>query len=315
MTPALVTVGLAILVLRGQLKQIPVADALFEAAKSGEATSLALFFGVALTLAVTLAYSALPMYRLLEGYYLPRPIAEAWRQKHQQRLTRLLALREIERESGIRPSGYSIEKLMAYPDEQAFIMPTMLGNSLRTLERFGVSRYGCDSQLLWYELQALAPESIRQDTHEGRAPVDFFISAIGCLGVLISLCLILAVTVDGRTAPLVLAVASAILIRGAYASAVRNMKDWAASVKALVNLCRFDVAERMRLEVPWWREGERHMWEQYIGAIEYNNASFITSYDDYRRAFFEHHFKGDISGSTVVNDSQGGVQSLDQEQS
>lgn len=287
MTPAVVTLGLAVLVLRPQLKQIPLASDLFQAASPGGVTGIAIFLGVALSIAVFLAYSSLPLYRLLEGYYLPRAFALAWKARHQQRRERLLGLREIEEESGIRPKGYSEELLMAYPDDPQFVMPTMLGNALRTLERFGVTRYGCDSQLLWYELQAVAPASIRQDTHEGRAPVDFFVSAIGCLGLLVVLCLALAVVVDDRVSPIILALVSVILLRGAYSGAVRNMKDWAASVKALVNLCRFDVADRMRLDVPWWLEGERHMWEQYIGAIEFNDSAFSGRYDDYRRAFVE----------------------------
>lgn len=285
--PAFVTVGLATLVLGENLQDFGPFEGLYRAAGEGEGTAIAVFAGVALTLAVLLAYSALPLYRLLEGYYLPKGVAERLKARHRQHWHRLRELRLLRQETGVTPRGYDVERLLAYPDDPAYIMPTRLGNALRTLERFGESRYGCNSQLLWYELQAVAPQSIRQDTHEGRAPVDFFVSAIGCLGILlvISTSVALSPNATGRGGALALLVASIVLLRVSYGAAVRNMKDWANSVKALVNLCRFDVAERMQLEVPWWIEGEKHMWKQYTGFIEFGDARYARSYDDYRRAF------------------------------
>lgn len=282
LVPAAVAVALAALVLGDELATMGTFHTIFDFASAGELAATAAFIGVTFTLAVLLAYSALPIYRLLEGYHLPRSISTRMRNRHIRKWRRLNALQDLSDETGISVPGLNAEILLSYPDEEQFIMPTRLGNSLKALERFGSSRYGCDSQMLWYELQAVAPEALREDTSQGRAPVDFFVGSVTCFSALVCVSLVVGILRQDLGAG-ALALIAALVVVASYQGAVRNMKDWANSVKALVNLCRLDVAARLGLVPPWDREGERHMWEQYIGAIEYNDPRFAHEYDEYRR--------------------------------
>ena len=71
-----------------------------------------------------------------------------------------------------------------YPEASSDVLPTRLGNGHRAFERYGESRYGLDSQSLWYELLAVAPPTSRSEVDETRSPVDFFISAMVHLAML-----------------------------------------------------------------------------------------------------------------------------------
>jgi hypothetical protein len=281
--PSAITLGLFWVFLLPKIRTAGPVVAVTTHAHSDLGKVVIFFFAVA-TLSILFAYSSLIIYRILEGYHLPGSLRRLLVQRHIRKWTRLKALDAYEQRTGRTPKGLDRERLASYPDQPEFFMPTLMGNALRTLERFGVTRYGLDSQLLWYELQGVAPATVRLDTEEGRAPVDFFVSAIVHLSALAAASIWIAVVADsGRGGPIILAVVSMVLVPIAYRSAVKNMKEWANSVKALVNLCRIDMASRIGLTVPNEIEGERHMWESYIGAIEYNDDRFLPYYDSYRR--------------------------------
>lgn len=254
-------------------------------AGSGTGAFVAIFALATLIMAVIAAYTALPLYRLLEGYHLPKGIATTLRNRHIREWRRLKLLEEFYDTTGRPVKGYSPDAMLAYPPTIADIMPTQLGNALRSLERFGVSRYGLDSQLLWYELQGVSSPQVRLDTEEGRGPVDFFVSSIAHLALLATLGTYVGVRYSDQPQNygILIALVSLALIPLAYRNAVKNMKDWANSVKALVNLNRQALATALGMSMPATLEEERHMWESYIGAIEWGDQRFIEYYDDYRR--------------------------------
>ena len=74
-----------------------------------------------------------------------------------------------------------LEKRHSFPIHRKQVVPTKSGNAIRTLEEYGFDRYRLDSQVLWTELWASVPESLRQDHDRARAGVDFFVNTLDLL--------------------------------------------------------------------------------------------------------------------------------------
>jgi hypothetical protein len=242
------------------------------------------FFALAVvTLSVTFAYTSLPVYRLLEGYTLPSGLKSMLLRRRLRAWYRLKA--RVESLPDDHPeSGVLIERLAAYPDTQDEILPTRLGNALRGMERYGVSRFGLDSQILWYELQAVTPPNLRRDAEDARASVDFFVAAILHYSLLGILAAAVAVATGGLGSAVVVA-GCLLVVPASYHEAVRNVGEWRAAVQALVNLGRVVLPEALGLRQETTFEAERRMWESYAGIVVYGTEGFDLAYLNSRRAF------------------------------
>ncbi len=105
---------------------------------------------------------------------------------------------------------------------------------LTAMESWASERYRLDSLLMWHELQGVSRDSVRRGTDEGRAPVDFFVSSIAHMALLlIASLLIAALMPQARVRAVVIAATALLVIPASYRLAVKNMVDWAQSVKAI----------------------------------------------------------------------------------
>ncbi|MGW2489579.1 hypothetical protein ACWCV9_20520 [Streptomyces sp. NPDC001606] len=204
-----------------------------------------------------------PLYRLLEGYALWPPAA--YERGCRTQLAR--RRRTAERLAGI-PAGSTIrrgllaEKLSRYPVSDEQIAPTRLGNAIRRFEEYGHDRYRLDTQVLWNELMSAAPEWARRQHDTARTSVDFFVALLyGHAAVAGAACAALA---SGRADRPVLVVTGVVLILLMplwYHAAVAATDEWAAAMRALVNLGRKPLAEALGLVLPGDLEQERAMWQ------------------------------------------------------
>ncbi|MCP4308976.1 MAG: hypothetical protein GY788_29710 [bacterium] len=231
-----------------------------------------------------LAYSSLPAYRILEGYLVPDTIRR--RLVARQIRRRDLLRRQVERfkETSQLADPLALEKLAMYPVDNSQVLPTRLGNALRAMETFGTSRYGLDSQQMWYELLGVSSSTAKESTEDGRAPVDFFVGSVVAMSVLVVLGLIVAATTPSEEVGLAVAAVALLMIRPAYLGAVRNMKDWAMSVKALVNLGRIPLAAGLGMRPRQdTLADERAMWANYLWGVEWLDPVYEAGVDAYRR--------------------------------
>lgn len=229
--------------------------------------AVGLFAVAVLLLSIIFAYTSLPVYRALEGYTLPHKLRRRLLRRRTREWYRLRAL--VERNAGSATErGVLLERLAGYPGSADDLMPTRLGNALRGMERYGVDRFGLDSQHLWYELLAVAPDNLRRDTEDARASVDFFLSAIVHMVLLAVVAAGVAVGTDGITSALV-AVVSLILIPIAYQRAVLNVGEWRAAVQALINTSRFKLPPVLGLQVADDLAAERRLWRAYTRFVVY----------------------------------------------
>ena len=218
---------------------------------------LAAFALATFTLAVLFAYCSLPLYRVLEGYTLPRKVKRTLIGVQLRKWQRLKARAELSRDRTDRQLAF--EKLQNYPSSAQLILPTRLGNTLRAMEMYGKARFGLDSQTLWYELQASTSPALRRDIEDGRASVDFFVSSIAHLASLAVASGAVALWIHSLVAGTVTAV-SLLLIYPAYLAAVHNVGEWRNTVRAAVNTGRQDLADSLLLRLPTAMEDEVLLW-------------------------------------------------------
>lgn len=279
--PSVVTLGLFSIFVLPRVGDLYPFDRLIDLSEDSSAAAALLFAFFVLVLSMLFAYSSLPIYRLLEGYSLPKRLQTRLIRRHVRAWHRLKWQEQRALDADDVPDGLLKERLNAYPVTANRIRGTRLGNALTAMESFGVTRYGMDSQSLWYELQAVSPDTVRRQTEEGRSPVDFFVSSIAHFSLFALACTGLAIVQQDLTL-LVFASFAALLLPLNYNLAVRNVKDWAGAVRALVNLGRRPLAEAVGLRMPTKLEDEREMWAGFHWAIEELDARSIPVYDSFR---------------------------------
>ena len=223
--------------------------------------------GASTALALLLNSVQTPLYRMLEGYLWPERLQV--RRIEAQRTAKADAARRADQSDGLLrlvllETGYE-----RFPVADDQIAPTRLGNAIRRLEEYGFDRFRLDSQLLWEELVAVAPESVVAAVDRARAKVDFFV----CLTYVTVLFVVATVVVAAATGwgwpgLWITALAAALTWWPWYRLAIATTDDWAYHVKALVNVGRFPLAAALGLRVPVEVAEERKMWTLVGSLVE-----------------------------------------------
>lgn len=222
----------------------------------------AAMLATAAVLGIVLAAARTPLYRVLEGHTLwPRKLVEYRIAAHRKRRQQLAKDQECATLTGhgVR-AGILYERLARYPVNDGQFAPTTLGNAIRGFETYAGDRYQLDSQLLWHDLNAAAPDRVVTAVENARTNADFFVCLLyggivsGILGVAVAIFV-------GPTANAYVAVLSGVLLPAvSYRMAVLATDEWGAAVRALVNHSRGPVAKSFGLTIPADLAEERLMW-------------------------------------------------------
>ena len=221
-----------------------------------------ILLAVAVVAGLVLAAAQAPLYRILEGYILwPAKLADRRIEKHQERRRRLVQEQEAaaKTERGVH-AGLLYERAARYPVKDKQVAPTALGNAIRRFETYAGDRYQLDSQLLWHDLTAAAPERAETAVDNARTNVDFFVCLLygGAVTTLFGLGVAAVGHATVRTwVAIVAGVAIAVVC---YRLAVLATDEWAAAVRALVDHGRRGVAAAFGLSIPSDLNEERLMW-------------------------------------------------------
>ncbi len=229
---------------------------------SSQSSTMTLLLICAVLLGLVLSALQQPLFRILEGYTL-------WPQRAYDRGLRTQRARRQRLTERVAEPGQPAlrlavlqEKLSRYPVSDEQITPTRLGNAIRRFEEYGHDRYRLDTQVLWNELTSVAPQPAVRQTETARTPVDFFVALLygHALLALVSLA---ALADDDRDVGLLTATAviALALIPVWYRSAVVATDEWAAAVRALVNVGRRPLADALGLVLPKELAEERRMWQ------------------------------------------------------
>jgi len=293
--PTAINLAILAIAIGPSLRKTPMAD---QIATAPAGTKTLLLLSASVLLGLILNALQIPLYRILEGYLLWPARLYARRSRHHRdkrreladELTRMRRARRTaagrsqagedpaqgapspDRTASNAPDPREVvatatqqallgERLARYPVEEDQVTPTRLGNAIRRLEEYAYDRYRLDSQVLWNELTATAPEQARRQVDIARTSVDFFIALLYGHTVLVAVALCTTST-ESADLPTLLGTAGVLcaLCLIWYRAAVAATDEWAAAVRALVNLGRHPLAQAMGLDLPQSIEEEREMW-------------------------------------------------------
>jgi hypothetical protein len=153
---------------------------------------------------------------------------------------------------------------------------------MRAVERYGLDTYSLDTQVLWYELGAVAPESLQEDMQSARGMVDFFISLAVLAGVYTATAAGLALwRLDWRYG--LGAVIGLLLARAAYLRAVRHVLELGKAQQAIVNVSRGKLADVYGLALPIPIDDEREMWSALTAFVRSGDAKDAKALEVWRK--------------------------------
>ena len=223
--------------------------------------------------------------QLYEGYVIPgmlRPFAQRAVEWHVRRYNEISGF-SLDESVGAAGSGENQESeasaaepvdvdsedvYVLYPSDPEHVMPTRLGNIIRSAEEYSMSRYHADYLLIWPRLAHLCTDRFIADYESVRASVDFMI-VVSFLGALFA-------ATGGSTAVVfgnsVLVFASLTLTgamvawigyRGALSAAV----EYGEQMRASVDLYRWSLLRQLGYPPPSGIENEQGFWEDFEATL------------------------------------------------
>lgn len=167
----------------------------------------------------------------------------------------------------------SYQLFYSYPPKENLIMSTRLGNTLKAAEYYSTTAYGMDSNFWWPRLWSLLPDRMRKEVNESLIPVVALLNFAS---------LIVAVAIFGSAylwqvgynwqAWLVMMV-SIILAFISYRAAVAQAENYGETVRAAIDLYRFDLLKALHQSLPKTRDEEIACWKTLLFWLYISNPS------------------------------------------
>jgi hypothetical protein len=252
--PSAAGVTFVALVLLPAANHEPVATTLSEVDTVGQA---ALFVLAMLLVSFLLDSVSLPLARLLEGYTLPKPLADRLKQRQRRRWEALRAeIAAADKETALRLRG----KLNSYPRSEEYLLPTRLGNALRAGETYGWEQYRISTVDLWTRLVAVAEQRTVDQIQQARVRLDLFLALIW-LSLVLSPVTIGVSIWSAQPALLWWLVPLVGLLPVWYGRAVAAVSWYSQGMQAMVDLSRGKLAASLGIRLPGTIAAERRIWE------------------------------------------------------
>lgn len=194
------------------------------------------------------------LYQVLEGHLLWPDWLKRWGTTRQQRKRQ----RVVDRAVGDQASH--VWSTMRFPASSDDVVPTALGNSIRRFETYASDRYSLDAITLFHQLAAHTPGPVLKAQEQARASVDFAVCVVWTTSIAATLSIGAWIFVAPDARLLVFGLVGYLAAVGAYRLAVVSADEWAAAVRAQVDLGRVGLAGSFGLYLPDDLAEEREMW-------------------------------------------------------
>ncbi|WP_457971599.1 hypothetical protein [Arthrobacter sp. D1-17] len=212
---------------------------------------------VSVAVGFLLAALQTPLYKILEGYWLwPKPLKDSGTAR--QKRIRAKLIEEAQESGPDNEPNHWVEMRFSSIDNQ--LAPTAFGNAMRRFETYAVDRYYLDSQTLWHHLAASAPEYIVKAEASARTNVDFAVALTWLSSLLAAVAGATWIMQPNDSGLIVSFFLAAVAAYGAYRLAILGTDEWAATVRAQVDLGRVKLAESMGYKLPKSLHNERALW-------------------------------------------------------
>lgn len=260
-----------------------------------KASSAIILTAVVLVLSVVLYMLNVPVIRLYEGYpwiksWIGTKLADAKRKRlndAQQLRSLINSLRKEIRLHHLQVPDEDLEDLIEaqrelarmandqYPSGGAFVLPTRLGNVIRSFETYPLHQYGLPLIAVWPRLQAVIPTTYAQALDGAQTSFNFMLNCSflsGMLAVLLTICGLRwrhpwQAGVDHTWIAWLIVVI--VLSRLFYNAAIGQAAEWGTQVKTAFDLYRGSLLTQLGYELkPETPAEERRIWE----AINYKLA-------------------------------------------
>jgi len=128
------------------------------------------------------------IYRFLEGYAFPEPVAKLLKARNIKRLMRArhevetLYYKWAEQGSAFSVSDFNryrtlrLKLVVGMPSSEDDVLPTRFGNAIRAFEVYPRDVYGVDGVVMWFRLAAVMPKEFVDQIQDQRSYVDFFVN-------------------------------------------------------------------------------------------------------------------------------------------
>ena len=151
-----------------------------------------------------------------------------------------------------------------YPAQAARLLPTRLGNMLRSAEDYPITTYGMDAVFWWPRLFPLLPEAVQTRIEDALTPLLALLN----LATLISL-----VSVDGVLylwraraggwwGPIAVLAGGLFLAWLSYQGAVTQAWEYGQRIRSAIDLYRLDLLKALHQSMPKTPREERALWER-----------------------------------------------------
>lgn len=167
-------------------------------------------------------------------------------------------------------SAYRRSIQHAYPNDRSLILPTRLGNAIRSFEYYSDREYGIDSIEIWPRLVAVIPKEYAISIDDSKTTFDFMLNSS-----LLSLLLSALILVSGLLYPaplislwnavywILTAAALASLSYFFYRLSINRAHAWGLLVKSAFDLYRWELLKKLGYaQQPKHRLEERELWEE-----------------------------------------------------
>lgn len=167
-----------------------------------------------------------------------------------------------------------------FPKEKWLILPTRLGNVIRSFEYYPRREYGIDGSEMWPRLIAAIDKEYAAIVDDAKTSCDFFITSSMLSGILSAIFIVVAfmrpVTITGRAMLLTTLGKSAIFAVLAYALyllAIPRAEEWGRMVKSAFDLYRWKLLSQLGYNQQLsTRFAERELWKEISRQTIYGDS-------------------------------------------
>jgi hypothetical protein len=212
-------------------------------------------------------------------------------QKGTRTLLRAMPLDDPDYSGILRSWSASRETIRkTYPNKELLILPTRLGNVIRSFERYPDEQYGMESILLWTRLVSVIDKDYANIITDAKTSLDFMLNSSVLSAILAFAALILGLIFPQNTltSPAMLAawlakIATFLLLAYLfYLSAVPRAAAWGETVKGAFDLYRGDLLKQLGYQQePKTPPAERALWKKISIQMIYGDQPLKGPHIDY----------------------------------
>ena len=225
-----------------------------------------------------------PIVRLYEGYWphwlrqwSQKWIEERWRRWRKERAK--AAKNNLARYAALQDRLH-----YEYPSQAAQLLPTQLGNVLRSAEDYPITAYGMDAVFWWPRLWPLLPEAVQKEVEDTLTPLFALLNLATLVGLVATggTIYLWQNQVGGWEGPVALLVVGLLLARLSYLGAVAHARGYGQQIRSSIDLYRFNLLKALHQSLPASPREERMLWGRLVAWL-YNQDRGVV-----RKLIYDH---------------------------